>query len=139
MLSEELANAVKRPNFVAQICHSFEGGNRQKFLQQGSPLVEEFVTDVVKTLGCSPALCASLAYALTQSQYRVYIHDSIRLLKKALPELVSSGTLQELTEETANGLIKLIFVSEVLYVPICFYESINLSCCRKITSGFVGS
>ncbi len=76
-------------------------------------MVAEFITEVVKTLGCSPALCAALAYALTQSQYRVYILDSVRLLKKTLPELVSSGTLQELTEEIVNGLIKLIFSSEV--------------------------
>lgn len=113
MLRDELVNAQKRPNYVSQICQAFEGGNRRRVLQQNPQGLDDFIANVFKTIGLSPAMQVAVSYALTHSQFRTYSVSGLKTLKLALPNVVPSGSVAEIREEILSGVVKLILSVEV--------------------------
>ena len=115
LLHEEIISALKKPNYIIQICQSFEGGNRQKLLLQGNKIFDDYLINLCRVLKFSPGICVSLAYTLTQSQYRIFSSDSLRILISKIPELVPSGSISDINEDILRGLVQIIYSSEVLF------------------------
>jgi len=110
MLQEEILKSFQRSNFVSTICQSIEGGNRQKVLQQGGKLADDFLLNVTKTLKFSPMKTCTFAYALAQSQYKSVVQDSIRILKSKLPEVTDT---EDIPEDLLHSLLNFILSTEV--------------------------
>jgi hypothetical protein len=115
LLRDELTSCFKRPNFVSQICQSFEGslvaqGTSEQNAAAGGG---GYVVNLCHILKLSPATSVALAYCLTQSKLGVFASESLSILKAKLPELNSTSSILELNEEILRGLIQLIRSSEV--------------------------
>ena len=121
VLQEEIVRCLKAQNFSSTICLAFEGGIRQKPLQQGTKLPEDTISNISKTLKLSPLQTAVFAYALMQSQYRALAQDAQKLLKSKLPEMSTMGATgmswSEVHEDALHGLAVTIASSEELSAP----------------------
>jgi hypothetical protein len=118
LLHQEIINCLKKPNHASLLCQAFESGNRYLFLQQGNKILEEYVSNICKILKLSPGHCVSLAESLTHSQHRQFALDSYRILTIKLPEVMPSGSLIDISEESLLGILQLLSSSEVLHI-IC--------------------
>ncbi len=113
LLGEEINNCLRKANNSSQLCLAFEGGQRQKLLQQGHKIQEDYISNVCRLLKFSAGLSVSLAFCLSKSQVRSFVAESYRILKARIPELVQSGSYLEISEDILIGLVQLIRTSEV--------------------------
>ena len=104
MLHDEILTALKKPNYVSQICQSFETNHRQK----------DYLINLCKFLKFSPGTCVALAYSLLQSpQYRMFTADACKLLQAKLPEIINSNTFSDMSDDVIQGLFQFLYSNEV--------------------------
>ena len=106
---------MKRANFATILCQAFDGGSRQKLLQQGNKLPDDMLLNICKTLKLSTAQTSAFAYALIQSPYRMLSQEALKLFKSKLPEF---GSFNDLHEDVLHGLVLYVTTSEVERVKI---------------------
>jgi CCR4-NOT transcription complex subunit 1 len=89
ILQDELISSVKSPNFVGLVCKAFEGGSRHKMVQQGLKIPEDYVSNILRSIKCTPVYGCVLAYSLTQSNIRSFVQDAVNFLKMRLNDIDS--------------------------------------------------
>eukprot|EP01041_Mallomonas_annulata_P009060 gene9060-18769_t len=111
ILQDEILRCMKKANFATILCQAFDGGSRQKLLQQGNKLPEDMLLNICKTLKLSTAQTLAFAFALIQSPYRSLNQEALKLLKAKLPEIVS---FENMHEDILHGLVQYVTTSEEL-------------------------
>lgn len=114
MLKEEILLALKKPNYLIQICQSFESSPRNK----------DYLINLCKFLKFSSGTCVSLAYSLLQSQYRAFAVDACKLLQIKVPELITTNSFSELSDDVIQGLYQFLYNNEVFTAYIFKYSVI---------------
>jgi hypothetical protein len=112
-LKDELLNTFRRPNSVSQVCLAFENGVRQEMYKQGSKILETLPSTVCTVLNFTAAECVTLAYCLTQSQYRIFAGDSFRILKIKCPEVTTLDSVANIHIDILNAVGQYVYSSEV--------------------------
>lgn len=97
---------------------AFENGSRQEMFKQGSKILETLPSNICTVLNFSAAECVTLAYCLTQSQYRIFAADSFRILKIKCPEVNNFESISNIHSDVLSAIAQYIQNSEVIY---CFY------------------
>lgn len=103
MLHDEILSALKKSNYVSQICQSFETSHRQK----------DYLINLCKFLKFSSGTCVALAYSLLQSQYRMFGADACKLLQAKLPEVINSNSFSDMSDDVIQGLFQFLYNNEV--------------------------
>lgn len=119
-LKDELIGCFRRQNCISQICAAFENGNRQEMFKQGSKILETLPSTLCTVLNFTAAECVTLAFCLTQSQYRIFAGDSFRVLKIKCPEVNSFESVANIHPDVLSALGQYVFSSEVssiLFMP----------------------
>eukprot|EP01036_Dinobryon_divergens_P029707 gene29707-38838_t len=102
MLHDEILSALKKSNYVSQICQSFETSHRQK----------DYLINLCKFLKFSSGTCVALAYSLLQSQYRMFGADACKLLQAKLPEVINSNSFSDMSDDVIQGLFQFLYNNE---------------------------
>jgi hypothetical protein len=110
VLQDEILRSLRRPNFVTILCQGFEGGSREKMLQQGVQVPEYFLPGVCRIIKLSPSQTVAVCFALMHSQYRSLVQEGLRLLKLKLPEIT---TVADIGEEIVQALLHFAVNNEV--------------------------
>jgi hypothetical protein len=92
---------------------AFENGVRQEMFKQGSKILETLPSNVCTMLNFSAAECVTLAYCLTQSQYRIFAADSFRILKIKCPEINSFESVANIHPDVLSAIAQYVYNSEV--------------------------
>jgi len=103
MLHDEILLALKKSNYLTQICQSFESNQRQK----------EYLVNLCKFLKFPAGVCVSLAYSLLQSPYRMLSTDSFKILQMKIPEVINTNGFSEMNDDVIQGIIQLLYNNEV--------------------------
>ncbi len=114
LLSEEIINLFRKTNGSTQICQAFEGGLRQRVIQQGQKLPDDLIVNVCRSLKFSLGNCLSLAICLSHSQVRSFVNEANRILKQKFLEISSVNNLVDINEDILIALIGYVQSSEVL-------------------------
>ena len=122
-LKDELVGAFRRSNCVSQVCTAFENGSRQEMFKQGSKALETLPSNLCTVLNFSAAECVTLAYCLTQSQYRIFAGDSFRILKIKCPEVNNFESVANIHPDVLTAIGQYVYSSEVCKCNQvkCFY------------------
>lgn len=114
ILQDELISAVKSPNFVGLVCKAFEGGNRLKMVQQGLKIPEDYVSNILRSIKCTPVYGCVLAYSLTQSNIRSFVQESVTFLKMRLNDIDS---VSDVPDDALGNLFSFLTSTSDLAIP----------------------
>lgn len=81
--------------------------------KQGSKILETLPSSLCAVLNLSAAECVTLAYCLTQSQYRIFAGDSFRVLKIKCPEVNSFESVANIHPDVLTAVGQYVYSSEV--------------------------
>lgn len=97
--------------------------------KQGSKILETLPSNLCALLNLSAAECVTLAYCLTQSQYRIFAGDAFRILKIKCPEINSFESVANIHIEVLSAIGQYVYNSEVrvlwleLSLPLWSYSN----------------
>ena len=81
---------MKCANFTSIICQSFDGGTKQRALQQMTKTPDDIISCVCRTLKLTPSQSCIFAFAISQSTYHNLSQEAIRLMKSKFAEIENS-------------------------------------------------
>jgi len=90
---------------VSIICKAFDSGNRQKAVQQGSKLADDYLSSIFGPMIMSASQLCCLNYALAQSNTKTFSAEALSILKL---RLVDIDTLNDIPDDILSGFLNFV-------------------------------
>ena len=87
------------------ICKAFDSGNRQKAVQQGSKLADDYLSSIFGPMIMSASQLCCLNYALAQSSTKTFSAEALSILKL---RLVDIDTLNDIPDDIVSGFLNFV-------------------------------